>query len=180
MPRHVALLYSIVLGPGRRVIMAELRALAAELGFAAPQTLHASGNLILDAETEDPREVEARLEPGFAARFGKAIPIIVRRGDAWPRLVAGCPFPEAAASMPSRVAVRVMRAPLAGGAETTFDRYRVPGEELRVVDGDLWGLFPHGQGNSKLAAALTPARTGGVGTFRNWNTVRKIDALLRG
>lgn len=180
MARHVALLYSIVLGPGRRVVMAELRELAAELGFGDPRTLLSSGNLILDAATDDPREVEARLEPAFAARFGRAIPIIVRPADRWPRLVAGNPFPEAAVSMPSRVAVRVMRDPLAPGAEAAFDRYRVSGEALAVVDGDLWGLFPHGQGTSKLAAALTPARTGGAGTFRNWNTIQKIDALLRG
>lgn len=180
MARHVALLYSIVLGRGRRVIMAGLRELAGELGFGAPQTLLASGNLLLDAVTDDPREVEARLEPAFAARFGKAIPIIVRPADRWPGLVAGNPFAEAAARMPSRVVVRVMREPLPEGAEAAFERYRAPGEALKVVEGDLWGVFPDGQGSSKLVAALTPARTGGAGTFRNWNTVRRIDAALRG
>ena len=67
----VALLYSIVLGPGRRVVMADLRALAGELGFERPRTLLATGNLIFEAEAADARAVEARLEPAFAARFGK-------------------------------------------------------------------------------------------------------------
>lgn len=180
MTRHVALLHSIVLGPGRRVVMAELRALAEAAGFRAPQTLLASGNLVLEAETADPRAVEARLEPAFAERFGRAIPIIVRPAADWPRLVAGNPFREAAERMPSRVIVRVMRAPLPDDAGAAFERFRAPGEVLQVVDGDLWGLFPDGQGTSRLAAALTPRRTGGAGTFRNWNTVLRIDALLRG
>ena len=56
--RHVALLYSIVLAPGRRVVMGELRALAMELGFADPRTVLASGNLAFDADEPDPRAVE--------------------------------------------------------------------------------------------------------------------------
>ncbi len=35
MKGYVALLYSIVLGPGRRVVMAELRAVAEALGYEA-------------------------------------------------------------------------------------------------------------------------------------------------
>lgn len=178
--RHVALLYSIVLGPGRRVKMDALRDLANVLGFIEPRTLLSTGNLILDAATDDPRAVEERLEPGFAERFGREIPIIVRPADEWPRLVAGNPFPEASERMPAQVSVRVMRSPLGPGVVTSFDRYRTSGEELRVVGGDLWVLFPNGHGTSKLATALTPARTGGAGTFRNWNTVSKIHALLRG
>ena len=46
--------------------------------------------------------------------------------------------------------------------------------------GDLWAHFPHGQGTSRLAAAMTPARAGGVGTWRNWNTLRRIGDLLAG
>lgn len=178
--RHVALLYSVVLGPARRVRMDALRDLAAGLGFAEPRTLLSSGNLVIDAATDDPQAVEQRLEPAFAERFGREIPIIVRPAKEWPLLVAANPFPEESGRIPARVAVRVMRMPLDPGIATSFDRYLAAGEKLRVVGGDLWALFPNGQGASKLAAAMTPARTGGAGTFRNWNTVLRIDALLRG
>ena len=91
MQTWVALLYSIVLGPKRRVVMAELRALAAELGWDAPRTLLASGTSIFAAEAEDARELEARIEPAFAARFGRPIDIIVRAGAAWEALPSGIP-----------------------------------------------------------------------------------------
>jgi uncharacterized protein (DUF1697 family) len=178
MPVHVALLYSIVLGPGRRVVMADLRALAAELGFGRPRTLLASGNLVVDAATADPREVEARLEPAFAEAFGRPIEIIVRPAADWPRLIAGNPFPAASEREPSRVAVRVMRAPAAAAVAERLERYRAEGERLAIVDGDIWVHMPNGMGTSRLAAAITPARAGGAGTFRNWNTVRRIGALL--
>ncbi len=178
MVAHVALLYSVVLAPGRRVVMTELRRLAEELGFGRPQTLLATGNLVFDAPAGDARELEARLEPAFAARFGRRIDIIVRPGAAWAGLIAGNPFPEASERAPSRVAVRVMRDPLGSEAVAALEPYRAEGERIAVVDGDLWVHFPQGQGNSRLAAAITPKRAGGVGTFRNWNTVRRIGALL--
>ena len=114
MPTHVALLYSIVLAPGRRVVMADLRALAADLGLTRPRTVVATGNLVFEADA-GPRDLEALLEPAFEERFGKHIDIIVREGAAWPRLLAGNPFPEAAKREPSRVAARVMRAPAPRG-----------------------------------------------------------------
>jgi uncharacterized protein (DUF1697 family) len=177
MRRYVALLYSMVLAPGRHVVMADLRALATELGFTNPRTLLASGNLVFEADEPDPRALEARLEPAFAARFGRRIDIIVRPGADWPRLLAGNPFREAAEREPARVAARVMRAPAGAEVAAALERYRAEGERIAIVDGDLWVHFLHGQGTSRLAAAITPARAG-VGTFRNWNTLKRIGALL--
>ena len=173
----VALLYSVVLGPGRRVRAEDLRSLAADLGFERPRTLLACGNLLFEAEGEA-RAIEARLEPAFAARLGKAIDIIVRPGADWPRLMAGNPFPEASEREPSRVAVRVMREPVDAGLVARLERYRGEGEGVAVVGGDLWVHLPHGIAASRLSGAITPARAGGAGTFRNWNTVRRIGAAL--
>jgi uncharacterized protein (DUF1697 family) len=174
----VALLYSIVLGPGRRVRNDELAALAAELGYRRPRTLLASGNLIFEADAPDERAVEARLEPAFAARLGRPIDIIVRAGDRWPALMRGNPFPDAAEREPSRVAVRIMRDPAGPEVTERLAPYRGEGEGLALVDGDIWVHLPNGSAGSRLASAITPDRAGGAGTFRNWNTVRKIDAAV--
>lgn len=170
----VALLHSIVLGPARRVVMADLRALATDLGLGQPRTLLASGNLIFTADAADARGVEALLEPAFAAAFGREISIIVRDAALWPALVAGCPFPE---GDPARVAVRVMREPLPDGAEERLARYLAPGERVAVVGGDLWMHLPDGFAPSRVPGAITPKRFG-VGTVRNWNTVRRIGAAV--
>ena len=39
-------------------------------------------------------------------------------------------------------------------------------------------LLPGGIGRSKLAAALTDRKLGAVATVRNWNTVKKLQAML--
>ena len=46
MKAYVALLHSIVLAGGRRVVMADLKAMAEALGYRAPRTLVATGNLL--------------------------------------------------------------------------------------------------------------------------------------
>ncbi|MCB1403688.1 MAG: DUF1697 domain-containing protein [Rhodobacteraceae bacterium] len=178
MVRHVALLYSVVLGPGRRVRMDDLRAMAEGLGFERVRSLVATGNLVFDAPAADPRLLEQRLETAFAARFGRHVDIILRDSSRWRRLMAGNPFPDASLLAPDRVAVRVMRAPAGAGVLEALGPYRSGDERMALVDGDLWVHFPHGQGGSRLAGAMKPQRAGGPGTFRNWNTVRGIGAML--
>ena len=73
MNTHVALLYSVVLTPERRVVMVDLKAMAEDLGFVAPRTLGASGNLIFEAPGRMPvGTIEQKLEPAFAADFHDA------------------------------------------------------------------------------------------------------------
>lgn len=174
---HVALLYSIVIGAGRRLVMTDLRALARELGYLRPRTVVATGNLVFEAEERDPRGVEARLEPAVAARFGRRIDVIVRPARDWPRLLDGNPFREPAEATPATVHARVQRVPLRNGVPAELERFRAEGERMAVVGGDLWLHLPHGAGRSRLAAAVTPHRAG-AGTFRNWNTLRRLGEML--
>lgn len=91
---YVALLHSIVLGVGKRLIMADLRAMAEELGFTDCRTLVATGNLVFRAEATPVREIEDRLERAFEDRFGKHVDILVRSGHAGDRRRTASPFPE--------------------------------------------------------------------------------------
>lgn len=58
----------------------------------------------------------------------------------------------------------------------TVGRRRLVGPS--VVEGDLWVDFSGRPGESKLLSALTTRRLG-IGTLRNWNTVRSL-AEMRG
>ncbi len=106
---YVGLLHSIVLGPGKRLVMADLRAMAEELDFRNARTLVATGNLIFDGDAAPPADIEARLEAAFRARFGKHVDIVLRTEDAFRRLAAKNPFPDGNAP---DVGIRVMRRPL--------------------------------------------------------------------
>lgn len=179
MKSYVALLHSIILGEGRRVVMADLKAMAVALGCEAPRTLAATGNLVFKAPEKAPEEIEAELEKAFAAAFGRHVDIIVRSAEDWLQLAAGNPFLARGEQDPASVHVRVMRAPLEPAMRDKLLGYCSNGERLAIVGGDLWADFGGKASHSKLLGALTTKRLG-VGTLRNWNTVRGIRAMLTG
>jgi uncharacterized protein (DUF1697 family) len=171
---YVALLHSIALGGGRRLVMDELRQMAARSGFANPRTLIATGNLVCEADHQPLSRIEGSLEAAFVTSFGKKVDIIVRDADRWLQLAAGNPFEGGKGS---QVIVRIMRDPLDGSVVDALERYRSGGERVAVVGGDLFIDFGRQPARSRLLPALTTKRLG-TGTLRNWNTVRGLAAML--
>jgi len=174
MTTYVALLHSIVLGPGRRLVMADLKAMAAELGFGDVRSWVATGNLIFEAENAPVAAIESQLEAGFRARFGKHVDIIARTAQAWRRLAAQNPFAEG--NGPD-IGIRVMRKPLGPDALSMLREIATPGIALALADGDLWIDFGGKPSETKLLSHLTTKKLG-IGTLRNANTVNALAAML--
>ena len=169
---YVALLYSIVLGEGRRLVMSDLKAVAAGLGLQNPRTLLATGNLIFEAEAQPVAKLESQLEKAFAKAMGKHIDIIIRTAPDWRKLAAN-PFPDKSGD---QVCLRIMRDPLTDSCWNLVQEKAIDAE-VRRVNGDLWVAFSGKASESRLPGHLTTKKLG-VGTIRNWNTVRRISESL--
>ncbi|QIA23485.1 DUF1697 domain-containing protein [Mesorhizobium sp. AA22] len=179
MQTYVALLYSIVLGEGRRLVMSDLRAMTEGLGLYNPRTLVATGNLVFETKETEIAALERRLETTFEKTFGRHVDIIVRRADDWLKLAAGNPFPAESAAAADQVAVRVMRKPVPAEALAALEAYVGNDERMQAVGGDIWIFFSRETPSSRLLAATSHKRLG-VGTSRNWNTVRKLAEMVGG
>ncbi|TIP59480.1 MAG: DUF1697 domain-containing protein [Mesorhizobium sp.] len=179
MQTYVALLYSIVLGEGRRVVMSDLRAMTEGLGLNNPRTLVATGNLVFETKATEIAALERRLEAAFQKTFGRHVDIIVRRADDWLKLAAGNPFPAESAAAADQVAVRVMRKPVATEAIAALEAYIGKDERMQAIGGDIWIFFSREAPSSRLVAAIGNKRLG-VGTSRNWNTVRRLAEMVGG
>lgn len=177
MAAYVALLHSVVLTPQRRVVMSDLRAMAGEMGLAAPRTLASTGNLVFETSAASVHSLEDRLETAFRMRFGKHVDILVREARSWGATAAANPFSEASERDGSLVLLRVMRTPLPAEASGILEPYRAPAELLQIVNGDLWVSFHDRPSQSRLLGALSTRRLG-AGTLRNWNTVRGLAEML--
>ncbi|CAD5284121.1 conserved hypothetical protein [Bosea sp. 62] len=171
---YVALLHSIVLGPGGRVVMADLKAMAAEAGFGDVRSWVATGNLIFEGEDAPLAAVEGRLEAGFRARFGKHVDIIARKAGDWRRLAAQNPFPEGNGA---DIGIRVMRKPLGSDVLSMLRGLAAPGIALALSDGDLWIDFGGRPSETRLLSHLTTKKLG-IGTLRNANTVKALATML--
>lgn len=172
MARSIALLRAVNVG-GRKLPMAELRALCAELGWEEVETYIQSGNLVFRAKGR-PEALEAQLGKAIKARFGLDVPVIVRTAGQWADLAAANPFPDAALDEPNRLQLLVSkRPPKAEAAATLMERAR-GGERVEATGGALWFHFPEGIGTSKLTPALIDKACGSPSTGRNWRTVVKL------
>ena len=177
MQTYVALLYSIILGEGRRVVMADLKAMAEGLGLRNVRTLVATGNLVFEARTTDSGKLEQRLETAFEKTFGRHVDIIVRSAEEWLKLAAGNPFPGDSAEAGDQVAVRVMRKPAPVEGVAALQAYAAEDEKILPCAGDIWVVFSRERPTSRLLAAMNHKRLG-IGTSRNWNTVRKLAEMV--
>ncbi|MCC7054552.1 MAG: DUF1697 domain-containing protein [Gemmatimonadaceae bacterium] len=176
MPRYVALLRGVNVGPNKRVPMAEWRTLLTGLGYTGVQTLLNSGNAVFDAKAAPTATIASRIREAILDGLELDVPVIVKSAAEFQAIVdenvlaAGCT--NDTRLMVSFGADTRVIAPLAG-----FQQYLTPPEAITVTANALYLWCPNGVLESKVAAALL-GRQGQNVTTRNWATVKKIAALL--
>jgi uncharacterized protein (DUF1697 family) len=182
MGTFIALLRGVNVGGRGKVAMAELKAMLAEIGFDAPQSLLQSGNLVFGARGGKAEALEKRLHAEITERFAINTELFVRTPDEWRDLVAQNPLKSQAKTDPARLHAWVMKqAPDRAAVEALrAANAKVGGPEIiEARDRVLYIHFPDGAGASKLSGLIDrhmPTR----GTGRNWNTVLKLLAMVEG
>lgn len=164
---RIALLRAINVGTGRKVPMADLRALLQAAGATNVETYIQSGNIVFDHEGRDDAALRADLEARLEAAFGFAIPVLLRTPDDLVTLVAANPFPG---TEPTRPLVSFLLDPPPAGAFDEIDAAAFAPEEFVLAGREIYLHLPDGSGRAKLPQALARAhRT--PETTRNWRTV---------
>ncbi|CAM5502987.1 DUF1697 domain-containing protein [Streptomyces fumanus] len=176
--RYAALLRGINVGGSRKLPMAELRSLLADLGHQDVGTHLQSGQAVFTSGHGDEESLAAELADAIERRFGFAVDVIVRDHAYLRAVVEACPFP-AAGLAPKQLHVTYYSAPVDAGRFAEIDPAGYLPEEFRLGDRALYLYAPDGLGRSKLAEALARPRVtqGLIATSRNWNTVRKLVEL---
>lgn len=179
MTRFVALLRGINVGGNKKVPMAELRALAEELGFTALATYIQSGNLVFTAGGAAAQH-EAGLERALEQHFGFPVETLVRDAKTWGAILAANPLVKIAEKDPAHLLVGLAKETLRQEARAEL-RERVQGAERVEVAGDaLWIHYAAGVARSKLTPALLDRYAGSTVTARNWRTMTELGRMLAG
>jgi uncharacterized protein (DUF1697 family) len=176
MGRMVALLRAVNVG-GRKLPMAELRALCGELGWEEVATYIQSGNVVFTA-AGTAVAIEQELEDAIKEKLGIEVPVIVRTAAQWAEYPPGNPFPKAAKEEPNRLMLLLSKAPPANGAEDAIQARATAGEKVKRAGDALWIHFPQGAGTSKLTPSLIDRAVGAPATARNYRTVTTLLEML--
>ncbi|MEU7060628.1 DUF1697 domain-containing protein [Streptomyces sp. NPDC046197] len=181
MTTYAALLRGINVGGGKKVPMAELRALMTALGYDGVRTYLQSGQAAFTARHGDEESLAGELAQAIGKRFGFPVDVIVR-DHAYLRAVAeACPFPAAELAA-KQLHATYFSAPVDAARFAEVDQAAYLPEEFRLGDRVLYLYAPDGLGRSKLAEHLSRPRLdkGVIATSRNWNTVVKLVEMTAG
>ncbi|URW75723.1 DUF1697 domain-containing protein [Sphingomonas donggukensis] len=180
MKRWAALLKGVNVGGNRKLPMADLRGFVAALGYGEVRTLLASGNVVFDTPETDGAALEARLEREAAKRLGLTTDFLVRSADDLRAVIAANPFAEQARVRPSHLLVHFHRDPVPQDLVAAMTAAHDGPETLFAHGRELYVDYAEGIGTSTLPQAMARAKFPKLNTARNWNTVGKLLAIVKG
>ena len=169
MPRYVAFLRGINLGPTNKVSMPRLRELAEGLGYTDVVTYINSGNLILTA-TDPAATIEQRLHEAIAGELGLTVDVAVRTPARLATIVAENPFPD---GDPSYVTVAFLTKTVPAEAKRPVAELATDQEPYVFSGQEVYVHYIGGQARSKLAARFSDV-VGVSATVRTIRTVTKV------
>jgi uncharacterized protein (DUF1697 family) len=174
---QVALLRGVNVGPGNRVPMSELAAIVEACGYTRVRTLLNSGNVVYVAPRVAPATAARRIAAGLADRLDVETPVFVRTREQLHHLLTENPMPREAASHPSAFLVMVWAEGAADAVREQLDAAPFTIERAVVGSEVAYLSLPNGISASKpLEQAMR--QLGPRVTTRNWNTMRKLRALM--
>jgi len=162
---------------GKKISMADLRAIATALGWGAPTTLLNSGNLVYRSTGPSPAQDAALLHDAIARDVGIRSTIFVRTRPQLAAILEDCPLLVQAAENPSRLLVTLWDEHVTDDMRAAFTNAPVTNEQFVVGAQALYTWHPVGISASTVYDKAARA-SGHHITARNWSTMQKLLAQM--
>ncbi len=170
--RQVALLRGINVGTAKRVAMATLRDVFAELGYSEVCTLLNSGNVVFTSTRGSPASAETKIEKAILATFGFSARVTVLSAAELAEIISGNPLGRIAKD-PSRYLVTVLKRPGDRARLVALTQQDWNPELLALGTRAAYLWCPEGMLVGRLAEAVNRVLGDGA-TTRNWATMTKL------
>lgn len=175
MPKFVALLRGINVGKAKRVPMADLRDLLAELGYTDIATLLNSGNAVFRAAKGTPAKHSENIAAAILAKLKIEVPVIVKSAKELAAIVSENQLAEKAANHSHLLVVFSQSSATLSELGAVESAVVLP-EQFLVGKNAAYLHCAAGILESKAAETLL-GKAGRSITTRNWATVLKLQAL---
>jgi uncharacterized protein (DUF1697 family) len=177
MARFAALLRGINVGPNKRIAMADLRQLLADLGFTDVRTLLQSGNAVFTTRKAEPEKLAQRIEDAITGQLELDVRCLVRTSDELRTVIEGNPLGDVATNGSKLMALFLSGAPDPTLLKAHDPRSLAP-EEIRLGDRVIYQWCPDGVLAAPPAGGFAEKYLDVTVTGRNWNTVTKLGVML--
>lgn len=176
MTTYVALLRGINVGGRGSLPMKELVGLLEELGCQNVRTYIQSGNVVLESSEKAPALVQ-RIKAAIKKQRSFEPEVLLLTAKELEEAIEKNPFPQAK-DEPKAVHFGFLAAKPVKPNLEKLESLKRETEEFHLIGQVFYLYAPEGVGRSKLAAASEKA-LGVALTDRNWNTVCKLQAMLK-
>jgi uncharacterized protein (DUF1697 family) len=174
MPKYVAFLRAINLG-GHTVKMDDLRCLFEEMGFSNVETFIASGNVLFEAASTNPRELELKIEASLHNSLGYNVATFIRTADELAEIARYDPFRAAGTEAGGSTLYIVFAAgPPGEQAMQKLLALASDANQLHTIGSEIYWLCRTSFSDSGFSLALLEKALGLPATIRNATTVKKI------
>jgi uncharacterized protein (DUF1697 family) len=173
---HLALLRGINVGKAKRVAMADLRSLVADLGYLEVRTLLNSGNVIFRVPGAARGDPAGRIERAIVSRLGVSTRVTVLTAAELAAIVHDNPLLKVA-SNPSCLLVSVLSNPDDRARLEPLLRQVWAPEAMALGPRVCYLWCPSGILESRLAEAVNGLLRDAA-TARNWATILKLHDLV--
>ncbi|HEY1044592.1 MAG TPA: DUF1697 domain-containing protein [Telluria sp.] len=171
---YVALLRGINVGRAKRIAMADLRKVIADLGFSEVRTLLNSGNAVFMGPKATHKEVRRAIEEALVMKLGVPSRVTVLDSEELAQVVAENPLHEV--EEPTRLLVFFLTRPRDRALLEPLPGNDWGEEALALGKRAAYVWCPNGILQSRAAGAVGTG-LGDATTSRNWSTVVKLHAL---
>lgn len=180
---YLALIRGINVGGKNKIKMADLKIALESIGLIHVETYIQSGNVIFES-SEKEEILRTKLEHEIVGKFGIPAAVVLRTVGELEQIIRDCPFSqeeitkaESVNSEGESFYVGLLTEVPAQGKTECLDAFRSEDDEYRMGSRDIYLLLRHSIRNSKLANNLHKLDV--PCTVRNWNTINKLQALVK-
>lgn len=175
MHRYIAFLRAINVG-GRTVKMEALRARFEALGFQSVETFIASGNVIFQTASKDPKALEQSIERHLLETLGHEVKTFLRTEAELAAIARYQPFEAARIKAAGAFNVAFLSGPLGPEATAALPALKTDIDDFHSHGREVYWLCAKRQSDSTFSNAVFEKRLKVRATFRGWNTVAKLAA----
>lgn len=175
MPRHLAFLRAVNLGPHHKVPMAELRERLSAAGFTEVETHIQTGNIALTSTMRSQAKVEAAIEELLREWRGFEVPTMVRSPAELAELRAAVEQVPQLVGQGARRYVAFAKGEVSGDAAKALTAYEESPERCRVVGRDLLLEYDTTFDKVRLTGPRLERLAGTPVTTRDIKVVRALD-----
>jgi uncharacterized protein (DUF1697 family) len=171
---YIAILRGVNVSGHKKLPMAELRELLAELKYRDIRTYIQSGNIVFGSDAKDSSVFAAQIAKKIKEKYGFDVPVLTRTVTEMKQALESNPFLKEKNTDPEKLHITFLdEAP----SKENFDKanaYSCEPDRFHIHGREVYVYCPNGYGNTKLSNTFFENKLKVNATTRNLKTVREL------